>query len=604
MPFDPFVTSGVPDGKPKADNLQDALSWVDGDCDLAENTKTAYRGALLWAGKHLRRPLSEIAADHDAVLGNFPDAEYSREWAKTYDAFKIRKRSLSAAINGATGVIAERKERRARADGWSRLIARLRLLSLSWSEAAAELHPGRIIAVEALASLARSQAVDTWDLVGEIPARLYRAAQNKGQRDACVDAIAMMNAVRALDDAEVESCLPERPIVFSRPKKPEDIQIPAQLRDELDIWITVATRGEWSPTDASYGPGVDPGPFRNATNKVIKTAIAIGLFDTTTSTTVAFAFGDKILTEVVRSWRRWGLGADPRAIAARTAKDYLARVKTFLARNGEASDHVQKILKTDQWLSVTRVGQTKMSPRAQRFCRNVVRDMGVRANFLSLHIRYRKAAESHLRKAKACHSRSKFHLGRARKYGTIAAFAAIESDAAPVRSHTTLKCTFRGPNPWLNLGSRKQSDGHLYIPSGETKNKKAISAPISAKSKTHGLDTLRWYEKKIRPLFPHADANDFFFPSVQSPKESLCYSTFKKWWDQTISEFNFPGMNPHMFRHGQASILVANNPGSWNYVMARLGDALRTCMEYYGWIDEERLIEEGQMQLTRDLPNA
>ena len=197
------------------------------------------------------------------------------------------------------------------------------------------------------------------------------------------------------------------------------------------------------------------------------------------------------------------------------------------------------------------------------------------------------------------------HLIAARSYGTIAAFAAIETDAAPLRIGSALPMTFRGKDPWLNLGSRKNSDGHLIVPAERTKTKKkAISAPISAKNRTRGLETLRWFERNIRPLYPHAEQNDFFFPGVQARNEHLSYATFNKWWNKTIPEFGFPGMTPHMFRHGQASILVANNPGDWSYVMARLGDALSTCMDYYGWIDEERLILEGQKKLTRGLPNV
>tara|TARA_R110002049_G_scaffold265590_1_gene441733 strand:- start:14785 stop:16596 length:1812 start_codon:yes stop_codon:yes gene_type:complete len=603
MSFDPFLRNSHTPAKATVENLQDVLTWVNNDCECEEATKNGYRGALFWTAKLARTPLSDIPADRDAVLAMFPDRDFSREWAKTYKAFRARKKNLSAAINGATGIIAEKAARRARTDGWRRLIERLRFLLPSLSDRSAALDPHKIVVVEALADLARGLEIDACDVTGETPLRLYRAAENAGQRKACEEAITLMNEVRCRDDGELMACLPRMPIIFARPKKPEHTEISKTLCQEIEDWVHIATRGQWSPTDEAFEQEVNPKPFRIAVRKVIRTAIAIEAIDSG-SQTIAFAFADKTLTEVVRTWRKWSVDGDPRAIDTVTAKGYLERVKTFLERNGEEPAYIGTLLKTDRWLSSISGRSNNMSPRTQRFCRRVVRDLQVRGVFVSLHISYRNEAKLHLRKAKQFPADAATHLDKARKFGTIAAFAALMIDAAPLRIGSALPITFRGKDPWLNLGSNKKSDGHLFVPPGMTKNGKPISAPISAKSRTRGLEVLRWYETKIRPLYPHAGKNDFFFPGIQSAHKPLPYSTFKSWWTKTISDFGFPGMTPHMFRHGQASILVANNPGDWNYAMARLGDALSTCMDYYGWIDEERLILEGQNQLTRGLPNV
>lgn len=603
MSFDPFLRVSLAPAQATIQNLQDVLTWVDKDCECQESTKNGYRGALLWVSKHARTPLCDIPADRDAVLARFPDRDFTREWAKSFKAFLARKKNLSAAINGATGVIAEKASRGARIDGWHRLIERLRLLLPSLADSEPALDPYKIIAVQAFAGLARSLEIDACDVVGDVSQWLYRAAENAGQRNACAEAIALMNAVRKLDDGELMACLPRMPIMFARPKKPEHIEIPQMLDQEIEVWVHVATRGAWSPTDETFEQGVAAKPYQSAVRKVVKTALAIHAIDSE-SLTIAFAFADTTLTEVVRTWREWRADADPRAIDTFTARGYLERVQTFLERNGEASEHIGTLLKTDRWLTSNPGSRKGMPPRTQNFCRRVVRDLQARGAFLALHIRYRKAAEYHLQKAKKFPPSAASHLKKARSYGTIAAFAALETDATPLRIGSALPITFRGNDPCLRLAPNTKNDGHLFVPPEMTKTGKPISAPISAKNRTRGLQTLHWYERKIRPLYPHAGQNDFFFPSVQARNKPLPYSTFKKWWTRTIQEFGFPGMTPHMFRHGQASILVANNPGDWAYVMARLGDALSTCMEYYGWVDEERLILEGQNQLTRGLPNV
>jgi hypothetical protein len=59
-----------------------------------------------------------------------------------------------------------------------------------------------------------------------------------------------------------------------------------------------------------------------------------------------------------------------------------------------------------------------------------------------------------------------------------------------------------------------------------------------------------------------------------------------------------------MFRHGQASILVAENPGNWSLVAARLGDTEAVCRDNYAWIDHEKLVLAGQRELTKEFPSA
>ena len=115
---------------------------------------------------------------------------------------------------------------------------------------------------------------------------------------------------------------------------------------------------------------------------------------------------------------------------------------------------------------------------------------------------------------------------------------------------------------------------------------------------------MRWFETKIRPLFCNHKDNDHFFPAVIDPTKPLPYGTFKSWWSDCAANSGFPGMNPHMFRHGQASILVAQNPGNWSLVSARLGDTEAVCRTTYAWIDHDKLVLAGQQELSKELPRA
>lgn len=100
------------------------------------------------------------------------------------------------------------------------------------------------------------------------------------------------------------------------------------------------------------------------------------------------------------------------------------------------------------------------------------------------------------------------------------------------------------------------------------------------------------------------DSTDFLFPAPTNPHRHISYSTFRTWWDDCVLEIGLPGMTPHMFRHGLASIIAAENPGNWALLAALLGDAESTCRDYYAWIDKDRLIREGHAIITKGVPHA
>ncbi|WP_303472443.1 MULTISPECIES: hypothetical protein [unclassified Marinovum] len=609
MTFNPFEDSfqGLGDKATSgAKNLQNVLEWLERDeCPLGVAARRTYAQAVRKAARLIGRAPDRIPACTAQFQSIFQNKDYDRSWGKTFCAAKRWKRNVSAAINGATGTIAAQKERRARRDDWATLLAVLWEIAEKDLPSPFEVHPKQLICVQSCADTARKLDVRVTDLDRDLALSLYREAPTKAAKDAVVDALGLIEQSRVLTDLRIQRILPPQAIGFVRPERAEKVAIPGSLMQELETWVHLATRGRWSITDNGFVGGVSPKPYHNAAKKILTTAERAGALKLVGLNTIASAFDERVLVAVVQLLRDLHKNGGSGTIAPRTARGYFECLIPLLERNGEDASSVRMILKTDSWLKAGRVSRTEMSPHLRSFCRNVVTDMNARVRFLSLHIQLRKKAILHLEAALMTTGReSERHLEKARRHGTCAAFAALETDAIPARVSSVLMTTFRGDAAWLRLGHRKADDGRIAIPPAFVKNRKPLFATISATSRLRGLETLRWYEEVIRPLFSDQQDNDHFFPAVRHLGRPLPYATFKSWWSDCASECGFPGLNPHMFRHGQASILVAENPGNWSLVAARLGDTEAACRDFYTWIDQEKLVLAGQRELTKEFPNA
>ncbi|MBN9675964.1 site-specific integrase [Salipiger bermudensis] len=609
MTFNPFEDSfqGLGDKATSgAKTLQDVLEWLERDeCPLGVAARRTYTQAVRKAARLIGRAPDRIPACTKQFQSKFPNRAYARSWGKTFCAAKRWKRNVSAAINGATGIIAAQKERRSRRDEWASLLAVLGEIAEKGSPSPFELHPKQLICIQSCADTARKLEIRVSDIDPDVALCLYRAAPTKAAKDAVVEALDLVDQSRVITDRRIQRVLPAQPIGFVRPERAEKVAIPGSLVQELETWVHLATRGRWSITDNAFVAGVSPTPYFNAAKKILTTAERAGALKLAELSTIASAFDELVLVAVVQMLRDLHKNDEAGAITPRTARGYFECLVPLLERNGEDTSSVRMILDTDRWLKTGRRSRTEMAPHVRSFCRSVVTDMNARIRFLSLHIQLRKKAILHLKAAQMTTGReAERHLEKARRFGTCAGFAALETDAIPARVSSVLKTTFRGSGAWLCLGHRKADDGRLMIPAAYVKNRKPLFATMSATSRLRGLETLRWYEEFMRPLFSDHQDNDHFFPAVQKPGQPLSYATFKSWWSDCAAECGFPGLNPHMFRHGQASILVAENPGNWSLVAARLGDTEAVCRDNYAWIDHEKLVLAGQRELTKEFPSA
>lgn len=584
--------------------LYDVERWLDSPtCPLARNTRRIYKRCVRRAAKLMRKRLEEVPARIEVLLEEFSLDTFHRGFFRTVDAMNAFRRCLSGAINRATGVTAEKNRRRTRDDSWKSLLCALEEAEKD-SQQFLPFHEKKIISISVLAGFARRINLEVDQLDREGRRAILAMPMTKEQKRAIEESFRFLKLLWTHPNNAITRLLPDTPRQEVE-MQDQNLEMPAALIDEMMFWIDIAARGEWSETDEDYVKDRIQKPLLVAARKILETLHAIGNVEIPTLPTIAFAFEKQHIISCVKTWRTWSLQGDRRAILPKTADDYLHSLITLLEKNGEPADFIRKIIRTDSWIVTRASSGSKMTKKNMDFSRGVVTQRSKRLKFQSLHIGLRQHAQWHLNMAKGCcEKQAAHHLAQAIRMGTCAAFAALETDASPLRANTALQTTFRGTDAWLDLGDNEKNDGHLFVPAAFNKNRKHISAPILASSKLRGLATLRWFEKEIRPLFKASADNDFLFPAIKNKHTSLSYPTLWKWWKSAMLVMGFPGMTPHMFRHGQASIIAARHPGRWDVISIRLGDTEDTCRAYYAWINEEQLVLFGQQVLTEDIPYA
>lgn len=621
--FNPYqnVSTMLFPAEKNINNLQDVLDWLNSsECTLAFYTRRDYIRAVQHCARLLDQEPSNIIADRRAVLRNFPIKNYNPTWATNVEAARRFLNYLGCAINKANRAKEKKWIFRSRDDSWAKLIIGLEEYFRNSDKPNS--YKKKMVGVLALADVARELNIDFKDLnKHENWLKILNAADTSGQRGSINKTGRFLALLQTKGVCELKKLLICDPFQFPKDhSKSVTGAIPIKTLIELQYFVDIASRGIWSITDEKNVNNLEAGPFEKSAKKVLATLQTTKTVDLSSLQSVVQAFDKKYLVSCVRVWRDWYNSNDPRAIKVSTARGYLERLSVLLLKNGECPEDVKMILKSDTWLNSKTPNGSKMPQHIRNFCRNVVKNLSDRLRLMTLHISMRKKAQFYLNGIEAIDDtlrtirggaisdallikRKNFEV-RARKYGACAAFAAIETGACPIRIGNACATTYKGESPWLDLGFDDKSDGHLSIPGRFVKNKKDIDAPILGSDKLRSLSTLRWYEKKIRPLFKLNAKSVHFFPSLKKANEQIPYSTLKGWWDDIIAEFDFPGMNPHMFRHAQASILVAKRPGDWTLISVRLGDHESTCQKFYAWINEEGLMLEAQDILTEEFPNA
>ncbi|WP_353351671.1 hypothetical protein, partial [Aquicoccus sp. SU-CL01552] len=505
--------------------LEDVLHWLDSPtAPLGRTTRRLYKRSVQRAAKLLRNRPEDIVANRKELLREFPLEDYRCSQWKSVNAMKSFRRNLSAAINGATGAIAARKSRNHRNDSWNHLLEGL-LAAAEDPTQSLPFNKNKCIAISVLADFARQLDLEVHQLEGIGRDALLALPMETKQRLAVIEGFELLRKLQKKPLPTVSRFLPKTPVPAVN-RTETSFELPKGLQEELEFWIKLATRGDWSETDEDYVNGRLSKPVLDASRKVLKTLSVCEVADIGEMPTIAFAFDQANIVACVKKWRTWWDLGDRQAITPKTAGTYLFSLVRLLEKNGEQADHLRKIIRTDNWISAESGSESKMTKKNKNFCRTVVTQRGERLKFQSHHIRLRSLSQWHLDMARNGPTMdAEKHRIKARQIGTCAAFAAIETDVSPLRASVALILSYKGQDPWLDLGHEKKSGGHLLIPAAANKNKKEISVPIPASSKLRGLETLRWFEREIRPLFNASAENNFFLPAVNDDKCQLAYGT-------------------------------------------------------------------------------
>jgi hypothetical protein len=596
MNFDPFAGSAP---SPQQDQSSQAL-FADSIVEKvqssgkANSTKTQYINAVELLPKLFGKPLSEIPLDVDKIAAELTDKDLKRLPCSLSTARQYRRRIL-AAIRLATGETEERAARRAQDDDWA--VLRTALGKVAQHPATRPLttfNNKRLISVDCLIDLARKNGMTIGD-VDEVGAlRLFRAAPSQKVRDAIFGSIQLFLKLRAAPWCELSHLFPpvkhfERPRLVHRGQ-----EVPAHLLDELEIMVDLASRGTRCEATGQYFNPKNPKPYQYSALKIIRTYLDTGA----TPTTVVDAFDRKVLLDSLGTWARYEAIGDPRRIAAQTADGYLWRAKALLERNGYYGDHIPGLIAGNAWIQEQLDRDGEMTEKAESFCRRLLRDKRMRLIFLSEHIRYRRLTMQ-LMKENPGKPKGRA-LERIRALGTLAAVAALETDAAPARISNILGIPLYGPDAWYKPPTASCPDAHLDIPGTDTKNGRAVHGVLSATSPLRGLATLEWFLKEIRPIILDGRGSRWLFPSVEDPSQHLPYSTFLRWWTAQVDGTELHGMTPHFFRHGQATILAARHPGNWGLVSERIGDSEAVTRKRYAFVDTAALMRQGQNSLIAE----
>lgn len=605
MSFDPFsvatsslaLNSALP-----ISGVDQVLFWLK-TAPLSDHCRDDYRRAVEKFARLRDDPRNPFPLDARVVVRDLSKMGFDHREFRSVKAQDAWRRKVQASFRGACGELGAARERRARDDDWGALLAELKDKASSPLDGPIKtIHPQSIISLEVLADLARRLDLAPQDLTAERVRDLYVNVAAKDQKRSVLLASARLDELRDVTWGDLTAWLPRKPIGFEKPVLlSRQASLPCHLQAELETMVSVAARGKTDPTTGKTFGDLVPKPIYCAAKKVVATGLHLAPSADAEIESIAPFFDRLALTKILTTWRDWAEYEDPRALKASTAAGYFQRIKPFLKRNGYSAEAVSDLLQSSEWLQEGLDSLEEMTAGSQEFCERLLRHRATRLDFLSLHIRWQKEAMKQLELSQQTKGKvAGRHRERARALGMIAAFAAIETDGAPLRIDNALALTLGIPGAWLQMPTQYDCNARVHIPAKHTKNGKPIKAPIRAASQLRGLATLKWYVKTIRPLFPGSENSPYLFPSIQDATKSLSYNTFSNWWCPAVRAADLPGLNPHRFRHGQASILIARNPGNWDLATVRLGDKERTVKRNYAWIDTERLMEMGQDQLAAE----
>lgn len=577
---------------------------------LAANGPAYLVGALRTLKTHTNHePLVRIEASVAWIDEHFPKVRKGvhprPDLPQGIEAYKKWRADLRRAVMMATGATAAKEARKARDDGWAGLLAAVKLHTRDGGL----IHAGAAGPVATLADIARRADLDPRHLgQSDIFVRLENVFQTPAEMNAVRKGFKTLSSYGFIP--EIAAALPETPLA-----PPPPIRSRAVLPDHVDqaisrmVGVASMERDEVAGQDSLSIGDATRARYMAALRHHLRALPHcevdpdLGYLDPVTDLAgvndVAALFALDHLKATIR--RTEAVEHLPDTLSQASASCYYADILVVLGRNGLADAGFVKQIRTSRFLREGRELADGMTRDTRIWCEALVTDPAREKRFRNMHRILQAKADEILDKARG-EGRDPFddragdltfdELYLARSLGTAAAASAIEFACRPIRMANMLNLRFLGSTANFHTPSPQRPDYGLFLSGSETKaGKDEPFAPL--RKELYGPQVMAWYLRVIRPLFPHAADNIHLFPAVETPGRPLGKGTFDLWFQKAAARAGLP-MTFHRWRHGYASLLLAE---SWNNLQAAadmLGNTPAVCANSYAWVNKKKLYLAGQ----------
>ena len=616
-------------------NMQDVWDYF--ACQAEDPTDPKKNNPQGWRMQYLTKlqsncggmPLGLIWPGEDDLLAAF-DRDFPKpkkgvhprpDLNQKFEAYKSWRTQARKCIEMATGVTAEKEELRARKDGWADLLAGIQL----------HLEPGGaiknqqlIIPVTNLSDIARRANVEPWELADDgVLDRLKEGFAAPKDVASARRAQAFLNNFRALP--ELAAVLPAKPVLVF-PKQPRRAAIPAHIDAYLEALIEGACSDEIDEVS-----GLEEDPTSDAMKASYRTALRhhiralphclpepdlnyLPITDLESVNDLASLFAPEHLYATLRHTA--DVADQPNAIKQRTAYNYYKAIGYILKENNPKTDDLGEQIDPDaQVLIVTstidKIKNTRfmkegkelsegMTEKNKNWCKRLVSDPAKTRSFQRMHLTMMSTANKILDQAKAeGRPLTNNELIKVRQVGSCAAACAIEFAGRPIRMSNVLSLRLYGPQKNFFTPGKGRKTYSFKLFADETKSgKEEENTPL--KQQMGGTKVLDWYMKNIRPLFPLHATSTYLFPGVEVEGQHLGHALFDTWFQRAATSAGLP-MTFHQWRHGYASILLADDWSNLQVAASMLGNTPEVCAKNYAWIDKTKMIEKGQDVMLKSM---
>lgn len=576
-------------------SLADLHAHVAARTNLSKSVRARYLGAIDEVGKILNRPLVAIPAELSLVEDRFPLDGFDPDHWSTDAAYRLFRRRLQAPLREFLGVHAAQAALRAQEDDWTRLFAAIEPLTEGRVGKTATWHPMKLSALKTFALVARSYGWQPRDLsLNEAQRSDADFVGNK--RAANARALQRLDQLREF--AELLPLLPPNPIGFSVEQRvPLLPAINPAWEVQFLTWIDAVTKTNWDPVEQRFADehAGHAHVMRSAFRTALRIGAEIGQIRPDASDLKIVLADDEILCAIAgEMFARRTRSRKNGRLKPRTSRKYLKALNQVRAHLGIDTEIMKLVLANNEVSREGKKADKCMTPKNRDFCESVVEKPALRRRFLGSFRLLRKEAEAILAQIAAEDRRPTGHeIARVRMLGTAACFAALEIGGAPIRVENAMRLTCIGEDAQIRIPEKGRKPIKVLIPAELTKNKATIEFPVRL-NKYGYHDTICWYLRVIRPLFPHAATSLYLFPAVKTPGAHLNPDFFGAEFAGLMrTVVNLP-MTPHQMRHGQTSLLLDRYPNEVEVIAKRIDDTPGTLRQFYGWLNSMKLVERGQ----------